>query len=94
MKTKILILLCAITIGMGNLTVSRASNDDDIATITDVALVRPGCFLATILGSAVFIVALPIAAISGSVKRTADTLVLSPGQATFTRPLGDFTSLE
>ena len=35
-----------------------------------------------------------IAAISGSVKRTADTLVLSPGQATFTRPLGDFTSLE
>ncbi len=94
MKTKFLILLCAITIGMGNITVSRAANDDDIATITDVALVRPGCFLATILGSAVFIVALPIAAISGSVRRTADTLVLAPGQATFTRPLGDFTSLE
>lgn len=94
MKTKFLILLCAITIGMGNITVSRAANDDDIATITNVALVRPGCFLATILGSAVFIVALPIAAISGSVRRTADTLVLAPGQATFTRPLGDFTSLE
>jgi len=39
-------------------------------------------------------VALPIAALSGSVKRTADTLVLFPAQATFTRPLGDFTSLE
>ena len=94
MKTKILILLCAITMGMGNISVSRAANDDDIATITDIALVRPGCFLATILGSAVFVVALPIAAISGSVRRTADTLVVSPAQATFTRPLGDFTSLE
>jgi len=94
MKTKILILLCAITMGMGNISVSRAANDDDIATITDVTLVRPGCFLATIIGSAVFVVALPIAALSGSVKRTADTLVLFPAQATFTRPLGDFTSLE
>jgi len=94
MKNKFLILLCAITIGLGNVTVSRASNDDDIATITDVALVRPGCFLATILGSAVFVVALPFAAMSGSVQHTAETLVLAPGQATFTRPLGDFTSLE
>ncbi len=94
MKNKFLILLCAITVGMGNLTVSRATNDDDIATITDVTLVRPGCFLATVLGSAIFVVALPFAAMSGSIQRTADTLVLAPGQATFTRPLGDFTSLE
>ena len=93
MKTKCLILLCALTLGMGNLTVSRAT-DDDIATITDVTLVRPGCFLATLLGSAVFVLALPVAAISGSVHRTADTLVVAPAQATFTRPIGDFTSLE
>lgn len=94
MKTKILILLCAITMGMGNISISHAGQDDDIATITDVALVRPGCFLATLLGSAVFVVALPIAAVSHSVKSTADTLVLGPAQATFTRPLGDFTSIE
>ena len=94
MKTKVLILLCAITMGMGNISVSRASGDDDIATITDVALVRPGCFIATVLGSAVFVVALPIAAISHSVNSTAQTLVVGPAQATFTRPLGDFTSIE
>jgi hypothetical protein len=94
MKTKILILLCAITIGMGNISLSRAANDNDIATITDVALVRPGCFLATLLGSAVFVVALPFAAASGSIRQTADTLVVSPAQATFTRPVGDFTSIE
>ena len=93
MKSKVLILLCAIAIGMGNLSVSRA-NDNDIATITDVTLVRPGCFLATILGSAVFVVALPIAAISGSVRSTADTLVVGPAEATFTRPIGDFTSIQ
>jgi hypothetical protein len=94
MKTKLLILLCALTLVMGNVTVSRASDDNDIATITDVALVRPGCFLATLIGSAVFVVALPIAAISGSVHSTADTLVVAPAQATFSRPLGDFSSLK
>ena len=93
MKSKVLILLCVIAIGMGNISVSRA-NDNDIATITDVTLVRPGCFLATLLGSAVFVIALPIAAISGSVKSTADTLVVEPAQATFTRPIGDFTSIQ
>ena len=94
MKTKILVVLCAIAIAMGNINVSRASGDDDIATITDITLVRPGCFLATVIGSAFFVIALPIAAASGSVRRTADTLVVGPAQATFTRPIGDFTSIE
>jgi hypothetical protein len=94
MKTKLLILLSAVTLVAGNINVSRAGDDNDIATIADVTLVRPGCFLATVLGSAVFVVALPIAAISHSVGSTADTLVVAPAQATFTRPLGDFTSLQ
>ena len=93
MKIKILAIVCVLAIGLGNLIVCRAG-DDDIATITDITLVRPGCFLATVLGSAVFVVALPIAAISGSVGHTADTLVMGPAQATFTRPLGDFTSIQ
>jgi hypothetical protein len=42
----------------------------------------------------VFVVALPFAAASGSVKETADTLVVAPAKATFTRPLGDFTTLQ
>lgn len=94
MKTRILIVFFVIVFGLGNITVSRASDDNDIATITDVALVRPGCFLATVLGSAVFVVALPFAAVSGSIKSTADTLVMAPANATFTRPVGDFSSLE
>jgi hypothetical protein len=94
MKTRFLVVFFVIVLGLGSVTVSRASSDDDIATITDVTLVRPGCFLATVIGSAVFVVALPFAAMSGSVHSTADTLVLGPANATFTRPVGDFTSLE
>jgi hypothetical protein len=93
MKNKFLILTLAVILGMGNFGVCRA-DDNSIAAITDVALVRPGCFLATLLGSVVFVVALPIAATSGSIKSTADTLVVSPAQATFTRPIGDFSTIE
>ena len=81
-------------IGMGNMNFCRAMDDNSVATITDVALVRPGCFIATILGSAVFVVALPFAAVSHSIRATADTLVITPAQATFTRPVGDFSTLQ
>jgi|SRR5882672_8052428 len=93
MKTRLLTILFALIIGLGNVTTSRASEDKSIATIADIAIVRPACLAVTIVGSAVFVVALPIAAVSGSVKETADTLVGRPAAATFTRPLGDFTSL-
>jgi hypothetical protein len=93
MKTKILLVLCAIMMGLGSINPARASVDNSLEVVGDLALVRPGCFLVTIVGSAVFVVALPFAVTSGSVKKTADTLVVHPAEATFTRPLGDFASL-
>jgi len=36
---------------------------------------------------------LPLALVSKSVKKTANTLVVKPAQATFTRPLGDMDAL-
>lgn len=93
MKTKILIVLCALMMGMSGMSPARASVDNSLDVVGDLALVRPGCFLVTILGSVVFVVALPIAACSHSVKSTADTLVVHPANATFTRPLGDFSTL-
>jgi len=63
------------------------------AVAADVIVVRPVSFVATILGSALFLVALPVAAISGSTEQTAEALVLKPARATFTRPLGDLSSL-
>jgi hypothetical protein len=93
MKTKLFTIICMGLVGFGSINSSRASQDP-LDVVGDVALARPGCFLATILGSAVFVVALPFAAASGSVKETADTLVVAPAKATFTRPLGDFTTLQ
>jgi len=46
-----------------------------------------------VVGSAVFVVALPAALFSKSVKKTADALVVKPAKATFTRPLGDMDAL-
>jgi hypothetical protein len=63
------------------------------AVATDVLVARPACFVATVLGSVLFVVALPVAAISKSTSQTAEALVGKPGRATFTRPLGDLSSL-
>jgi hypothetical protein len=93
MKTKLLIALCVLTMTFGNVNFSRASENDPLDIAGDIAIVRPGCFLATVAGSAIFVVALPFAALSKSVKKTAHTLVVKPAKATFTRPLGDFTDL-
>ena len=93
MKTKLLTVVCVIVIGLCSVNSGHASGGDPLEVVGDLAIVRPGCFVATVVGSAVFIVALPIAMTSGSVKETADTLVVQPAQATFTRPLGDFSTL-
>jgi hypothetical protein len=94
MKRKLLTVLCVSVMTLGSVNTSRASDEKAINAIADVTVVRPGCFLATVIGSVFFVVALPFAAASGSVKETAHTLVVQPAQATFTRPIGDFTSLE
>ena len=87
--------LCVGLVSLGSINTSQAVADDhSIDTIADVTLVRPGCFVATVIGSAFFVIAFPFAAASGSIKETANTLVVQPAQATFTRPVGDFTSLE
>jgi hypothetical protein len=94
MKTKILTLMCGLALSFGCVTPSAASSESGpLEVVADVFIVRPGCFIATVLGSAVFVVALPAAAISRSIPQTANTLVVQPAKATFTRPVGDMGSL-
>jgi hypothetical protein len=83
-----------LAICLGSVTSSSASENGGPMTVAaDVLVVRPVCLVATVIGSAVFVVALPAAAISKSVKKTANTLVAKPANATFTRPLGDMDAL-
>ncbi len=63
------------------------------AVAGDVLVVRPLSFVATVLGSALFVLSLPVAAISKSTPETAEALVMRPARATFTRPMGELSSL-
>ena len=91
MKKKFTTILCTAAIGLATSTPTFASNDPDPTVVcADAVVMRPLLFAATVAGSAVFVVCLPFAALSKSVKSTAHALVVAPAQATFTRPLGDF----
>jgi hypothetical protein len=94
MKTKLISALCAAAILSLGANTASAASDDDLKVAADTLVVRPACLVATVIGSGLFVVSLPIAAISRSVKKTAHVLVVRPARATFTRPLGDMESLE
>jgi hypothetical protein len=96
MKTKLLTSVCIVAISFLTVRPAMASADEPttLNTVADIVIVRPACFAATIVGSCIFVVALPIAAISRSINKTADTLVVRPAKATFCRPVGEMDSLE
>lgn len=58
------------------------------AATTDILIARPGGVVATVLGTAVFVVGLPFTLISGSTEQAAQKLIVQPANYTFTRPLG------
>jgi hypothetical protein len=94
MRAKLLTTICALAVGLWGATSSVAGeNGGAMETAADALVVRPACLVATVVGSAVFVVALPAALISKSVKKTADALIVKPANATFTRPLGDMDAL-
>jgi len=94
MKTKLLIAVCVLVTIFGSAGSAAATESGGpMEMVADIVVVRPACFVATALGSAFFVISLPIAALSKSVKKTADTLVVKPAKATFTRPIGDMQSL-
>lgn len=94
MKNKIISLGCASLLLLGGTISSRAAVTPTAeAVVADVIVARPACFVATVLGSAAFVVALPFAAMSKSVDKTANTLVVAPANLTFKRPVGDLKAL-
>jgi hypothetical protein len=58
------------------------------AMAADLVLARPLGFVATVLGTALFIVSLPFSAAGGNSKEAFERLVEDPAKFTFTRPLG------
>jgi hypothetical protein len=87
MKRKLVTVVCVAA--FLSASVSRCSAADDLEMAADVVLVRPACIVATIFGSALFVVSLPFAIPSKSVKSAAHEFVVRPAKAAFVRPLGD-----
>lgn len=77
--------------------VAQASDPDGIddtpsamAMAADLLFVRPLSLVATVVGTGLFIVQLPITLISsGPVSAPAEKLVVEPARYTFRRPLGE-----
>jgi hypothetical protein len=77
---------------------SAAYSDDDFdytpgAVTVDAVIVRPLCLVATAVGTGLFVVTLPIAAVAKSVDKSAKALVGLPGHHTFVRRLGNLSGL-
>lgn len=60
------------------------------AMAVDVLAVRPLGFVATVLGTGLFVVSLPFSALGGNVDEAAENLVVNPARFTFVRPLGEY----
>jgi len=59
-----------------------------VSMIFDLVLLRPLGLAATVIGTAFFIVSLPVSAIGGNTGEAAKKLVVAPAKYTFSRPLG------
>jgi hypothetical protein len=71
---------------------ARQDGSGDKATdmAVDAVVVWPLGLLATVVGAALTVVALPFTIPSGSPENSARELILRPADYTFNRPLGDF----
>jgi hypothetical protein len=98
---RILSIFLALTFGLQALPAaaqgtSNASGDPtyDIqappayAMIGDLLIARPILIVATVIGAALFVVALPFAATGGGIGDAGKALVVDPGKAAFVRCLG------
>lgn len=89
MRKKLFVLLLVFALIISAVP-AFANDPTDAEIIPDILLARPLGVAAVVLGSAIFVVALPAALVSRSVGKTAERLVLDPVEFTFVRPLGNF----
>ena len=70
---------------------SYTTRTEDVSAetiIVDGLLLRPGGLVATVVGTAVFVVTLPFSIPTKSVDKAAQKLIVDPAKYTFVRPLG------
>jgi hypothetical protein len=70
---------------------NTVTGDKATDMVVDLVVIRPLGVVTTIVGTALTVVALPITIPTGSVKKSAQALIVKPAEYTFERPLGEFT---
>lgn len=90
MQKKLLTWMTVGSLVLGSMPAMAAQDDEPSAgaMVADLVVARPVGLIATVLGSAAFVVSLPFSAIGGNVDQAADALVKGPARTTFVRCLG------
>lgn len=94
MKSRVVAWMLLIILGTSTRSFGYDTTGNFESVAVDVVVARPLWLVATLVGTGLFVVSLPVAAMSRNVNKTAEILVAKPAHATFTRPLGDFSSLD
>ena len=95
-KRSMILLLIAtmIFIPFGTSALAQSKDLDNQITAeamaADLFVIRPLGIVASVAGTAIFIVSLPFSALGGNTKIACQKLVEDPAKFTFKRPLGDF----
>ena len=94
-RSMILLLIAAmIFIPFGTSALAQCQDlDNEItaeAMAADLLVIRPLGIVASVVGTAVFIVSIPFSALGGNTKIACQKLVQDPARFTFKRPLGEF----
>lgn len=88
------VILTALTVSLGAPAAAQGhgpvTGDRGGDMAVDLVVVRPLGIVATVVGAAGFVLALPFTLPSGSTAETAREWVAQPFEYTFNRPLGDF----
>ena len=93
-STIFFVIAALVIIPFGSISLAQDENQNvEISAekmIFDFILLRPLGIVATILGTAMFVVSLPFSAAGGNSKEAYQKMVVEPASYTFKRPLGDF----
>ena len=87
-RTAAVLLSALLALGPGPAVADSVEQPGASEMIADVAIARPLGFAMTTLGAVAFVVSLPFSALGGTVKESADQLVVEPGKSVFVRCLG------
>ncbi len=89
MKKIFIISLTLLVVSTPALTFAM-DEEKDISIAVDALLVRPLGLVSIAIGGSIFVISLPFTAISGSIGKATNILILRPVAFTFNRPIGDF----